>query len=113
MPRRRSGTLIPLEIAILERACSIGEFHGFAMAKSLQDNSGARTLTGHGTLYKALGRLESAGLLTSAWEDHAVAEHEGRPRRRLYEITSAGRAALARAGSEQPSSSWRPGVEPA
>ena len=53
------------------------------------------TLTAHGTLYKALGRLEKAGLLESEWEDAAAAEDEGRPRRRLYSVTGAGALALA------------------
>ena len=35
----------------------------------MREQSGSRSLTGHGTLYKALGRLEEFGLLTSRWED--------------------------------------------
>ena len=45
-------------------------------------------MTAHGTLYKALARLEEFGLLASCWEDAAAPE--GRPRRRLYELTGAG-----------------------
>ena len=45
-------------------------------------------MTAHGTLYKALSRLEDLDLLTSRWEDAAAVE--GRPRRRLYELTSRG-----------------------
>ena len=64
----------------------------------MREQSGSRALTGHGTLYKALGRMEEFGLLTSVWEDAEAAE--GRPRRRLYELTGQGvRAAeQARAG---------------
>ena len=54
----------------------------------MREQSGSRSLTGHGTLYKALSRLEEFGLLTSRWEDAAPVE--GRPRRRLYELTSQG-----------------------
>ncbi|MBA3339480.1 MAG: PadR family transcriptional regulator, partial [Geodermatophilaceae bacterium] len=56
-----------------------------------------------GTLYKALGRLTNAGLLDSWWEDPAIAEGEGRPRRRLYRITGAGVQAwsTARASAAQ------------
>jgi len=43
---------------------------------------------------KALARLEDAGHLSSRWEDHELAEAAGRPRRRLYRVTSAGQAAL-------------------
>lgn len=54
----------------------------------MRQQRGSRSLTASGTLYKALGRLEEFGLLTSRWED--VAAVKGRPRRRLYELTSKG-----------------------
>jgi PadR family transcriptional regulator PadR len=93
MPRRKPDTLLPLETEILEVALSMfrsgqARFHGFGIAKTMQEQTGSRSLTGHGTLYKALGRLEQFGLLTSRWEDAAAAE--GRPRRRLYELTGQG-----------------------
>ncbi|MGC5171281.1 PadR family transcriptional regulator [Micromonospora sp. DT81.3] len=96
--RRRAGTLLPLESEILDtalrlrRAGDVG-FHGFALAKVLAGDG--KTLTAHGTLYKALSRLEKAGLLESEWEDAAAAEEGGRPRRRVYTVTGAGQLALA------------------
>ncbi len=114
MVRRRPGTLLPLEIAILEQAVDTRDpIHGFAIAKLLQDASGARVLTAHGTLYKALARLEAAGLLASLWEDPDIAATAGRPRRRLYEVTGAGRVALVAARDQLPSPRLQPGVEPA
>jgi len=99
MPRRRPGSLFPLEQSILENGTTLqardGSFYGFSLARSLSDEGGA--LTGHGTLYKALARMTEAGLLESSWEDPAAAEHEGRPRRRLYTVSAAGRQALATA----------------
>jgi DNA-binding PadR family transcriptional regulator len=47
-----------------------------------------------GTVYPALRRLEKAGLLKSRWEKAAEARADGRPRRRTYEMTDAGREAL-------------------
>ena len=47
-----------------------------------------------GTVYPALRRLEKAGLLKSRWEEAAEARADGRPRRRTYELTDAGREAL-------------------
>jgi DNA-binding PadR family transcriptional regulator len=93
MPRRKPGTLLPLETEILGLALSMlrsGEasFHGFGLAQRMREQSGSRALTGHGTLYKALSRLEEFGLLSSRWEDAAAAE--GRPRRRLYDLTRQG-----------------------
>ena len=92
MARRKPGSLIGLEREILDVALSLrrsgeGQFHGFGLAQRLRDRSDARSLTGHGTLYKALGRLEELGLVRSSWEDPPAA---GRPRRRLYELTVEG-----------------------
>lgn len=99
MPRRKSGSLLPLETEILEVALSLRQseqagFHGFGLAQSMRERAGSRSLTSHGTLYKALARLEEFGLLTSRWEDPAAAE--GRPRRRLYELTGQGARAAER-----------------
>ena len=48
-----------------------------------------------GTVYPALRRLEDAGYLTATWEKEQIAQAELRPRRRYYEMTRAGRTALA------------------
>jgi len=97
--RRREGVLIPLEVAILNaglamRSTGTSEFHGFQLAKELHDRARARGLTAHGTLYKALDRMENAGLLQSRWEDPDTAVEQGRPRRRLYRITADGQRAF-------------------
>jgi PadR family transcriptional regulator, regulatory protein PadR len=93
MPRRKKGTLVPLESEILEVAIAMlrsghATFHGFGLAHAMREQRGSRSLTAHGTLYKALGRLEEFGLLASRWEDQSTVD--GRPRRRLYELTSNG-----------------------
>ena len=100
--RRRANTLLPIEVSILDagirlRTDGLPSFHGFLLAKQIKEREGARLLTAHGTLYKALGRLERAKLLQSRWEDPLMAAEERRPRRRLYTVTPAGEAALAKA----------------
>ncbi len=50
-----------------------------------------------GTVYPLLRRMEAGGLVRSQWERASEAQAEGRPRRRVYRITAAGRAALAEA----------------
>ncbi len=50
-----------------------------------------------GTVYPALRRLEELGHLTSRWEEPAVSQAEPRPARKYYELTPAGREALAEA----------------
>jgi DNA-binding PadR family transcriptional regulator len=119
MPRRKPGTLVPLETEILGAALALrreghATFHGFGLAHAMREQRGSRKLTAHGTLYKALGRLEEFGLLASRWEDATAVE--GRPRRRLYELTGQGVrvAEAARAGAARPSpAAPLPRVEPA
>jgi PadR family transcriptional regulator PadR len=98
MPRRRPGTLLPLEVSILQacREAGAAGVHGFAMAQAIADAEESRRLTATGTLYRALQRLDDGGLLENWWEDPNEAAEAGRPRRRLYRITGAGAAALAR-----------------
>ena len=50
-----------------------------------------------GTIYPALRRLEALELVTSDWEKDLKARKEGRPRRRYYELTQAGRRQLKEA----------------
>lgn len=101
MPRRKPGTLLALETELLEAALSMQRsgqdtFHGFGLAQTIRHRAESRALTAHGTLYKALNRLEEFGLLTSQWE--AAPDAQGRrPRRRLYELTKEGAAVAEQA----------------
>lgn len=109
MPRRRPGTLLELEVAILSACLDAGQggSHGFALAKAMADHGDTRKLTATGTMYRALHRLESGGLVENWWEDPDEAAEAGRPRRRFYRVTPAGGAALtaARAASARSASS--------
>jgi DNA-binding PadR family transcriptional regulator len=100
--RRKPGTLVPLEQALCVAAAALRRrgletFHGFLIAKEIQDAADTRLLTAYGTLYRALARLEDMGLVTSVWEDAQLAADDGRPRRRLYSITDSGLKAAAEA----------------
>jgi PadR family transcriptional regulator PadR len=92
--RRKAGTLLPLEASILIAGVELGEFHGYSLARTIREHASDRRLTAHGTLYNALGRMQTAGLLQSGCEDADSAAAEGRPRRRLYAVTGAGARAL-------------------
>jgi len=114
--RRKQGELIPLEIEILEAAVAlqregISSFHGYSLAKDMSADSDRRMLTAHGTLYRALHRLEHADLLEAYWEDPGAAEHEGRPRRRLYRVTALAAVALSRARARQSAAGDLPSFE--
>ncbi len=108
--RRKPGTLIPIERTLLAAALELRaagelEFHGYAIARRMRGEDGGRQLTGYGTLYRALERLETAGLLDSTWEDPELAFREERPRRRLYRITALGQEAASAAETAAPSAS--------
>jgi DNA-binding PadR family transcriptional regulator len=78
------GHLDLLLLAIVHRRPA----HGYAVIAALREESGGAFDLPEGTVYPALHRLERAGLLRSAWTDVA-----GR-RRRVYELTGPGVAAL-------------------
>lgn len=103
--RRKAGSLVPLELAICAAALAlrdrgVEQFHGYLIAKEIKDASDVKLLTAYGTLYRALGRLEQMGLMTSEWENPQIPADENRPRRRLYTITSDGQTAVANAARE-------------
>jgi transcriptional regulator len=78
------GHLDLLLLAVLAE----GPNHGYAVIEALCRRSDDVFDLPEGTVYPALHRLEQSGQLTSTW---TVAQ--GR-RRRIYELTPAGRAAL-------------------
>jgi DNA-binding PadR family transcriptional regulator len=79
-----------LELLVLA-AVDAGASHGYAVIEALRARSGGAFDLPEGTVYPALHRLESRELLASRWSDDS-----GR-RRRVYELTSRGRHALATA----------------
>ena len=104
--RRKPGALVPLETDICICGAEllksgIDEFHGYELAKQLAESTDRQSLAAYGTLYRALGRLEEMGMLTSRWENPAVARHDNRPPRRLYSLTRNGRAAARDAVAQQ------------
>jgi PadR family transcriptional regulator PadR len=64
--------------------------HGYALIERLREHSGGALDFPEGTIYPALHRLERGGLLASGWDESAAR------RRRVYELTSRGRAELER-----------------
>ncbi|HET7482637.1 MAG TPA: helix-turn-helix transcriptional regulator [Actinomycetota bacterium] len=79
------GHLDPLVLAVVEQ----GPLHGYAIIEELRRRSRGEFDLPEGTVYPALHRLERLGYLASRWDDS-----QGR-RRRVYELTRAGRKALA------------------
>ena len=64
------------------------ELHGYALIEELRKGSDGTFELPEGTIYPALHRLERSGLLSSRWSSES-----GR-RRRVYQLTRKGAAAL-------------------
>ena len=79
------GHLDGMLLAVLED----GPCHGYAIMETLRAGSGGHFDLPTGTIYPALRRLELAGLLHGTWSE------VGGRRRRVYQLTPAGRGALA------------------
>ena len=83
-----SSTLSYAAAAVLQSIAQ-GYRHGFDVSRA--------TGLPSGTVYPALRRLESARLVTSAWENPRLAHEAQRPPRKYYEVTARGEQALAAA----------------
>src|SRR5262247_153836 len=78
-----------LDLLLLAALARTGPAHGYAIITALRtDSEGAFDLA-EGTVYPALHRLERDGLIRSSWSELAPR------RRRVYELTQDGHAALA------------------
>jgi len=78
------GHLDGILLAVLEP----GPGHGYAIMEALRVRSGGQVDLPTGTVSPALHRLERAGLVQASWSE------AGGRRRRVYELTPAGRRAL-------------------
>lgn len=84
--------------ALALSALSRGDAHGFEILRRLQEaGSGALSLK-EGSLYPALYRLETAGMVKAVWEDSSTPRRG--PRRRVYRLTAKGRRRLDAARAE-------------
>ena len=78
--------------ALVIRALAAGHAYGF----DIMDATGLSS----GTVYPTLRAMEKAGLVRSRWEDRRAATREGRPRRRMFDLTPDGRQAVAEADAK-------------
>ena len=79
-----------LDLMILRSLEALGPLHGYAIAARLEQVSHGALVPNMGTLYPGLMRLEQRGLISATWD---VTENNRSAR--YYEITAAGRRALA------------------
>ena len=89
------GTVVPIVLSLL----SGREMYGYEIVKVVNARTNGRLEWKEGTLYPALHRLESAGLIASRWQDAPSDEAPGR-QRKYYRLTRRGRGELARRARE-------------
>lgn len=78
-----------LDLLVLKTLATLGELHGFGIARRIEQVSGDTVLLNQGTIYPALVRLEERGWIESEW-----GTSENNRRARFYSITAAGRKQL-------------------
>ena len=81
--------------ALVLGALDGGAAHGYEIARRIKATSEEALAVGEGLLYPALHALEREGLVAAEW-----VPQEGRPNRKVYRLTDAGRGALARKRKE-------------
>lgn len=79
------GDLESLILGVLQ----VGDLHGYEIAKRIRTMSDSMLSYGEGQLYPALHALEAAGYISAEWVGV-----EGKPPKRVYSLTEAGKGAL-------------------
>lgn len=98
MPGRRDARdprdLLPLTPVVLHvlMALADGEKHGYAIAQTVEQDTGSHVRMGPGTLYGSIQRMQHAGLIE---ESLHAARPDDDERRRYYRTTVLGRRVLA------------------
>jgi transcriptional regulator len=81
--------------AIVLAALQDGSLHGYGIVKQISKKSDRVLQFGEGQLYPILHKMEERGWIQGRWEPQ-----EGKPPRRIYELTDEGREQLERKRSQ-------------
>ena len=74
-----------LSLMVLRTLLTMGEQHGYGIARRIEQTSGDLLSINYGTLYPALLKLEQEGLIASAW---GVSDNNRKAK--FYKLTRAG-----------------------
>jgi transcriptional regulator len=89
MPKRSNTLLHGTLDALILKALSHGQQHGYGVARWIEASSDEVVQVEEGSLYPALYRMERRG-----WIEHEWGMSELKRRAKLYRITASGRAQL-------------------
>ena len=79
-----------LNLLILKTLATLGELHGYGIARRIEQVSEGVLSLNQGTIYPALLRLQQRGWITAEW-----GSSENNRRAKYYSLTRAGRKQLA------------------
>ena len=80
-----------LSLMVLRTLMTMGQQHGYGIARRIEQTSEGKLSINYGTLYPALLKLEQEGLISSEW---GVSDNNRKAK--FYAITAAGKRQLAR-----------------
>jgi PadR family transcriptional regulator, regulatory protein PadR len=80
-----------LSLMVLRTLMTMGEQHGYGIARRIEQTSQGRLAINDGTLYPVLLKLEQEGLIASAW---GVSDNNRKAK--FYKLTRAGRKQIER-----------------
>ena len=80
-----------LSLMVLRTLLTMGEQHGYGIARRIEQTSEGKLSINYGTLYPALLKLEQEGLISSAW---SVSDNNRKAK--FYKLTKAGRKQIER-----------------
>ena len=74
-----------LALMILKTLQTLGELHGYGIARRIEQVSGDQLIVNYGTIYPALLKLEQDGYIASAW-----GMSDNNRKAKFYKLTRAG-----------------------
>jgi transcriptional regulator len=80
-----------LSLMVLRTLLTMGEQHGYGIARRIEQTSDGKLSINYGTLYPALLKLEQEGLISSSW---GVSDNNRKAK--FYRLTKAGRRQIER-----------------
>ena len=79
-----------LDLMVLQTLTTMGEMHGYGIARRIEQASGDEVLLNQGTIYAALVRLQQRGWISAGW-----GTSDNNRKAKFYAITARGRKQLA------------------
>lgn len=80
-----------LSLMVLRTLLTMGEQHGYGIARRIEQTSEGKLSINYGTLYPSLLKLEQEGLISSSW---GVSDNNRKAK--FYKLTKAGRKQIER-----------------